>query len=236
MGTYNGGMKILVVEDEWRIAQAMKKGLEQERYVVDTAGTGTEGLDLAMTDDYDLILLDLMLPEMDGLQVCREIRAKANHTPILMLTAKDQIGDKVQGLNTGADDYLTKPFAFKELVARVRALARRPREAVAPVLTAQDLVLDPSRYRVERAGQSIQLSNKEFAILEFLMRRPNTIVSKQQILDNIWHLEDDVLPNIVEVYVGNLRNKIDRPFPTLPPLITTVRGFGYRLENKQPNR
>jgi two-component system copper resistance phosphate regulon response regulator CusR len=222
-------MRVLIVEDEHRIANTLKKGLEQERFAIDTAFTGVEGYDLASSEEYDLIILDLMLPEMDGLTICRELRAHKIHTPILMLTAKGQIEDKVEGLNAGADDYLTKPFSFEELLARVRALTRRPSKLLESTLSVEDLKLDPKGYTVSRGGKSINVSSKEFSLLEYLMRHPRQILTKQQISAHVWDYEADILPNTVEVYIRNLRNKIDKPFKSKPALIQTVRGFGYRL-------
>jgi DNA-binding response OmpR family regulator len=222
-------MKLLVVEDEHRIANSIKKGLEQERYAVDVAYTGTDGYDLASSEDYDLIILDLMLPDMDGLQICRQLRQKQNHTPILILTAKSQVQDKVIGLDTGADDYLSKPFSFEELLARIRALARRPKNLLDVVLTLEDLELDTVNYQTKRAGRSIMLSSKEFALIEYLLRHAHRILSKEQIIAHIWDYDADILPNTVEVYIRNLRRKIDLPFKGKPELIHTVRGFGYRI-------
>lgn len=223
-------MRILVVEDEHRIAQAIKKGLEQERFAVDVAYTGTEGNDLALTEDYDAIILDLLLPEIDGLTICRNLRRNQIHTPILILTAKGQIDDKVQGLDSGADDYLTKPFSFEELLARVRALVRRPKEVVNTLLKAGDLVLDAKNFKVERKGREISLSSKEFSILEFLLRNKGKILSKENIIAHIWDYEADVLPNTVEVFIRNIRNKIDIPFGAKNQIIKTIRGFGYKIE------
>lgn len=223
-------MRILVVEDEHRIATSIKKGLEQERYAVDVAYTGTEGYDLASTEEYDVILLDLLLPGMDGLAVCRQLRAKDIHTPVLMLTAKGQIEDKVTGLDTGADDYLTKPFSFEELLARLRALSRRPKSALGNTLNVDDLTLDPQTYQVARAGKTINLSSKEFSLLEYLMRHPNQVLTKDQIIAHVWDYDADILPNTVEVYIKNLRSKIDTPFfKKGHALIHTVRGFGYKI-------
>ena len=222
-------MIILVVEDEHRIANTIKKGLELERFAVDVAYTGTEGWELAITEEYDLLILDLMLPGKDGLAICRELRNQQNHTPILMLTATGQLEDKVTGLDAGADDYLTKPFAFDELLARIRALTRRPHQLKATVLTIDDLSLDPTEYLVKRDGELIKLSHKEFALLEYLMRHPRRILSKQQIIDHVWDYESEILSNTVEVYIRNLRTKIDAPFSDRPPLLNTVRGFGYRI-------
>jgi len=222
-------MRILVVEDEHRIAQTIKKGLEQERYTVDIAFTGTEGFDLASTEEYDLIILDLMLPGMDGLSICTNLRKQRNHTPILMLTAKGQIGDKVTGLNAGADDYLPKPFAFEELLARIKAIVRRPKNIVASTLSVDGLTLDQQTFVVTRSGTMIQLSNKEYSLLEYLMRNAETIITKEQIISHVWDYESDILPNTVEVTIRNLRNKINKPFPGTTPLIRTVRGFGYQI-------
>jgi len=222
-------MRILVVEDEHKIANAIKKGLEQESFAVDVAYEGTTGYDLASTEDYDLIVLDLLLPGIDGMEICRKLRADKIHTPILILTAKGQLEDKVNGLNAGADDYLVKPFAFEEFLARVRALMRRPQETVQTVLTCQDLSLNPQTYEVKRGETVIPLSSKEFSLLEYLLRHPGRIFTKDQIIGHVWNYDADILPNTVEVYIGYLRNKIDRPFPKKPALIHTVRGFGYKI-------
>lgn len=220
-------MKILVVEDDHRIAVSIKKGLEQEHYVVDVAYTGTDGYDLATGENYDLILLDLMLPEIDGLEICRRLRSQQNHTPVLILTARDRLDDKVKGLDIGADDYLTKPFAFEELLARIRALTRRPHHLNQAIIKVGDLSLNTDTYEVKRGNKSITLSGKEYALLEVLMRHPHQILTKDQILNHVWDYESDVLPNTVEVYIRNLRRKIDEPFSN--PLIHTVRGFGYKI-------
>jgi len=222
-------MRILVVEDEHRIAESIKKGLEQEHYAVDVAYDGLDGFDLASTEEYDLILLDLMLPGKDGLTICRELRQKSINTPILILTAKGQTEDKVTGLDTGADDYLTKPFSFDELLARVRALCRRPTNSLSTVLTIDGLSLDTTNYTVTRDGQEIKLSGKEFSLLEFFLRHPRQILRKERIIGHVWDYDSDILPNTVEVYIKNLRHKIDTPFTKKKPLFTTVRGFGYKL-------
>jgi DNA-binding response OmpR family regulator len=224
-------MRILVVEDEHRIGTSIKKGLELEKYAVDLAFDGRDGYDFAATEEYDCIVLDLMLPGMDGLSVCKKLREKGIHTPILILTAKSQIENKVEGLDSGADDYLTKPFSFEELLARVRALIRRPNGVQNTTLKAEDLELDTVGYGVVRAGRSIQLSSKEYSLLEYLMRHAGNIVSKDQIVSHVWNYDDDVLPNTVEVYIRKLRQKIDIPFSNKRPLITTIRGFGYKIEN-----
>lgn len=223
-------MRILVVEDEHKIANSIKRGLEQESYAVDVAYDGEQGFDLAATEDYDVIVLDLMLPKVDGMEICKKLRKEENiHTPILMLTAKGQLDDKVKGLNAGADDYLVKPFAFAELLARIRALTRRPKSILSPVLTAEDLSLNTLTFEVKRAGKQIRLSKKEFALLEYLLRHKDKTLAKEQIINHVWNYDADVLPNTVEVYIGYLRNKIDKPFLNKPPLIQTVRGFGYKI-------
>lgn len=222
-------MRILVVEDEHRIANSIKKGLEQERYAVDVAYNGTDGFDLASTEDYDAIILDLLLPGMDGLEVCRKLRKEGKHTPILILTAKGQIQDKVTGLDSGADDYLTKPFSFEELLARVRALIRRPKNSLPIVLTVEDLQLNTQNFEVKRGKQKIELSNKEFSLLEYLMRHARQTLTKEQIISHVWDYDADILPNTVEVYIRNLRRKIDLPFKNRKALLHTVRGFGYKI-------
>ncbi len=222
-------MRILVVEDEHKIANSIRKGLEQEAYAVDVAYDGLEGFDLAASQDYDAIILDLMLPHIDGVEICWKLREKHIHTPILMLTARGQLHNKVEGLNAGADDYLVKPFAFVELLARIKALTRRPRGNLGAVLTVGDLNLNNLTYQVSRGNKDIQLSKKEFALLEYLLRHKGQILAKDQIINHVWDYDADVLPNTVEVYVGYLRNKIDKPFKDKPPLIHTVRGFGYKV-------
>jgi DNA-binding response OmpR family regulator len=218
-------MRILVVEDEHKIAASLKKGLEQESYAVDLAFTGMEGYDLAASENYDLIILNIMLPGISGIEICAKLRAENNHTPILMLTARGQTADKVQGLNSGADDYLTKPFAFEELLARIKALTRRPTKTTGSVYNVADLKLDTITYDVKRGSKKINLSSKEFSLLEYLMRNKNTVISKDQIIEHVWDYDSDILPNTVEVFVGYLRNKLGKP-----DLITTVRGFGYKIE------
>ncbi len=220
-------MRILVVEDEHKIASSLKKGLEQENLAVDLAFEGKDGLDLAETEDYDLIILDRMLPGMDGIEICKFLRAEKIHTPILMLTAKGEIDDRVEGLNAGADDYLVKPFAFEELLARIRSLTRRPKVLLSTTLTVNDLSFNTTSFEVKRAGKLIQLSSKEFALLEYLMRNAGKVVTKEQIISHVWDYDADVLPNNVEVYIGYLRAKIDKDFKK--PLIQTIRGFGYRI-------
>lgn len=222
-------MRILVVEDEHRIAHSLQKGLEQERFAVDVAYTGIDGYDLASSENYDLIILDIMVPGMDGIAICKELRKAKIHTPILLLTAKGQIQDKVMGLNSGADDYLTKPFSFEELLARVRALLRRKGTTVETVLTADDLTMNTSHFEVKRSGKIINLTSKEFSLLEFLLTKKNQIVTKEQLIQHVWNFDSDVLPNTVEVYIKKIRDKIDVLFPEKKQLIQTVRGFGYKL-------
>lgn len=226
-------MKLLIVEDEHKIANALRQGLVQEGYAVDLAYDGDQGLSSALAGEYDVIILDLMLPgSVDGLQICRELRNQSNHTPVLLLTAKDKTSDKVEGLDSGADDYLVKPFAFEELLARVRALLRRPQDSSDPILKIADLQLNPATFEVFRGKKQVLLSKREFALLEYLMRNPGRILSKQNIIDHVWDFDADVLPNTVEVYMGYLRQKIDKPFKS-KPLIHTSRGFGYRVGDSQ---
>lgn len=222
-------MKILIIEDEHLIATSLKKGLEQENYVIDIVFDGVEGFDLASSGDYDLILLDLMLPGLDGLTLCQKLRSGNNHTPILMLTAKSQLEDKIKGLNCGADDYLTKPFAFEELLARIRSLSRRPQKTNGSVLSIDDLTLDTINFNVKRGDKPIQLSSKEYSLLEFFLRHPNQVVTKDQIIQHVWSYESNILPNTIEVYIRNLRKKIDLPFKNKSQLIKTIRGFGYKI-------
>ncbi len=222
-------MRILIVEDEHKIATALKRGLSQEGFSADTAFNGTEGYDLASTEDYDLIVLDVMLPGMNGIDISKKLRDEDIHIPILMLTAKGQLDDKINGLNSGADDYLTKPFAFEELLARIRALLRRPQMTMQNELTCGDLTLDTINFKVARSGKEINLSKKEFSLLEFLMRNKNKTMSKDQIISHVWDYDSNILPNTVEQYIGYLRDKIDKKFKSSKPLIKTIRGFGYRI-------
>lgn len=224
-------MKILIVEDEEKIAKSLKKGLEQENYVVDVAFDGEDGYDLASSESYDLIILDLMLPKMDGLTICKKLRDEDKvSSPILMLTARSSVDDRVKGLNLGADDYLPKPFSFEELLARVRALGRRPKKVVSDnIIKVGDLTLNIQTFEVKRANKLIKLSRKEFTLLEYLMENKGKIVSKDTLMENVWEYESDILPNTVEVYIGYLRKKIDGPFKNKSTMIHTVRGFGYKL-------
>ena len=222
-------MRILVVEDERTVASALRRGLQAEGYDVDVADNGVDGLWMALEGSYDLVVLDIMLPGKNGYQVCRELRAASVWVPVLMLTAKDGEYDEAEGLDTGADDYLTKPFSFVVLTARVRALLRRGRPAEDP-LQAGDLRLDPSGHRCWRGEQPIGLTARELAVLAYLLRRADSVVTKGEIIDNVWDPGFDGDPNIVEVYIGRLRKKIDEPFGARS--ITTVRGVGYRLESQ----
>ena len=225
-------MRILVVEDEHKIANAIKQGLERQSYAVDVAYDGDSGIAMATTEPYELIILDRMIPgAVDGMGILKQLRKAGNHVPILLLTAKDKVLDRAEGLNNGADDYLVKPFAFVELIARVRALLRRPTQSLSNKLVYDDLELDPSAAIATRNDTNIELTLKEFALLEYFMRNPDRIMTKESLIGQVWDYDADVLPNTVEVYVGYLRNKIDRPFEG-KPLIHTKRGFGYYFGNK----
>jgi DNA-binding response OmpR family regulator len=220
-------MRILLVEDDRKASRVLKKGLEEEGFVVDAALSGDEGDCLACTNDYDLIILDWLLPGKEGIQICRDLRGQGLSVPILMLTAKDAVGDRIAGLDTGADDYLTKPFAFGELLARIRALLRRARTVRPAPLRVEDLSLDPVSHRVARGGVPVDLTAREYAILEFLMRHAGEVVTRTQLGEHVWEREHDTLTNLVDVHVSHLRKKIDREASA--PLIHTVRGRGYRL-------
>lgn len=223
-------MRILIIEDELKIAHALKRGLEQETYAVDTVNDGREGMSRALAGNFDLMILDRMLPGIgDGLEICRAVRAHGLKQPVLLLTARDATKDRVDGLNSGADDYLVKPFSFEELLARIRALLRRPEQSVTTTLRVGDLTLKPDTFEVKRDGQLIMLSRKEFALLEYLMRNKGRILSKDQIIAHVWNFDADILPNTVEVFIGSLRQKIDKPFKG-KKLIRTARGFGYSLD------
>jgi len=218
-----------VVEDEHRIANSVKKGLEQEGCVVDVAYDGETGFDLASTGDYEVIVLDLMLPKMNGIEICEKLREEEKvQTPVLMLTARGELEDKVKGFKAGADDYLVKPFAFVELLARVRALSKRPKNSLGEVLKVGELSLDRGKFEAKRGERKIELSKKEFGLLEYLMRNVGKVMSKDQIINQVWSYEADVLPNTVEVYMGYLRKKIDKKEEK--PLLKTKRGFGYKIE------
>lgn len=225
-------MRVLLVEDEHRIAAYVKRGLEEQGYAVDVAHTGREALDWAAVVDFDLIVLDVLLPEVNGLTVCRELRSRSVRTPILMLTARDSVDDRVAGLDAGADDYLVKPFAVKELLARLRALARRAGDVPkSSVLQVADLTLDTRTHRVARGGKPIALSAKEFAVLECLMRESNCVLSRIHIAEHVWNYETYNDSNVVDVYIRNLRRKLDDAYEL--KLIRTVRGAGYSIAADQ---
>jgi DNA-binding response OmpR family regulator len=220
---------ILVVEDEKRLANLVRRALEEESHVVDVTYDGAEALEMAQSTNYDLMVLDLMLPHMDGIEVCRRLRAQGNDVRILMLTARDAVEDRVLGLEAGADDYLVKPFSFAELLARVKALARRKIEPQTETeLQSADLVLDLARREARRDGKTIELTAKEFQLLEYLMRNAGHVLTRTQILDHVWGYNFDSFSNVVDIYVHYLRNKVDRDFDE--PLIRTVRGVGYSLK------
>ncbi len=221
-------MRVLLVEDEERIAGFIRKGLTEELYTVDVARDGGEALDFAASADYDLYILDVRLPVRDGFAVCRELRLRGDQTPVLMLTARDTVDDRVQGLDAGADDYLVKPFAFKELLARLRALARRPPHVTSSTLTIANLTLDTQRHEARRDTQLIELSAREYRLLEFLMRHRGQVLTRTQIAEQVWGLDFDAQSNVVDVYIRYLRRKIDDDFE--PQVIQTVRGVGYKLE------
>jgi DNA-binding response OmpR family regulator len=220
-------MRVLVIEDDRKAAKLLAKGLQEEGFVVDVAGSGEDGEDKAFMDEYDVIVLDWLLPGKDGLAVCRSLRAGGSATPILMLTARDSIVDRVRGLGTGADDYLTKPFAFAELLARIRALLRRSRVAQPAVLRVADLTLDPAARRVIRGSASVTLTPKEYAILEVLIRAAGDVVSRTRLAERVWDEASEVLDNLLDAHVSHLRKKIDQGAAV--PLVHTIRGVGYRL-------
>jgi DNA-binding response OmpR family regulator len=221
-------MRILVVEDNHRLNSSQASSLAHEGYSIDSAYDGQEGQDLAEMTSYDLIILDIMLPKKDGLEVCRDLRRRRIHTPILLLTARDTVDDRVQGLDCGADDYLVKPFAVRELLARLRALLRRQQPSKQGRLEMGNLVIDPVTHTVERGGQPLDLTPKEFALLEYLMYHPNQVVTREMIEQHIWNYDFECESNVIDVYVRRLRRKIDDPFRV--KLLTTVRGVGYRLQ------
>jgi two-component system, OmpR family, response regulator len=220
-------MRLLLIEDDKKAARVLKQGLEEEGFVVDVAASGDAGEELAAINHYDLILLDWLLPGRPGIEVCRDLRAQEVSTPILMLTARDALADRIAGLDTGADDYLTKPFAFAELLARIRALLRRSQVTREPVLRVADLTLDPVSHRVTRSGMLVSLTAKEYAILMYLMRHAGRVVTRTQLGEHVWEAEFDNLTNLVDVHVSHLRKKIDQEWGGT--LIHTVRGRGYCL-------
>lgn len=222
-------MRILVVEDEPKIAAAIKRGLEQEGFSADVVENGDDGLSYGASSEYDVIILDWMLPgNLDGKSVCERLRSDGVKTPILMLTARDSVGAKVAGLNSGADDYLPKPFSFDELIARIRALLRRPATLKSTRLSAGKLTMEPATKTITYNNSPLSLTAKEFSLLEYLLHNTDRVVSKDELITHVWSDDDDILPNTVEVYIGYLRNKIDRRFKT--DLIKTIRGFGYKVE------
>ncbi len=224
----NASMRILVVEDEKKVAAFIRRGLEEEGYAVDIASDGEEGLALALDGVHDLIILDIGLPKMDGLRVLQELRKKKSAPPVLLLTVRAAIEDKVLGLDSGADDYLAKPFAFQELLARIRALLRRSAEGAPAVLHFADLTLDPAKHAVFRGGQRIELTSKEFALLHLFLRNPGRVLTRTMILEDIWDYNFDPGTNVVDVYINYLRKKIDATGK--PSLIQTIRGVGYMLK------
>jgi heavy metal response regulator len=221
-------MRLLVVEDEKKVANFLKKGLEEEYYAVDVAYDGEQALYMIELNDYDLVLLDIMLPRIDGMNVLRRIRENSNFVPILMVTAKDSVDNIVEGLDAGCDDYLTKPFAFSELLARIRALLRRDKEAKTPLLEVGDLRLSPLTHEVTRCDRNIDLTAKEYALLEYFMRNPNRVLTRTMISEHVWDYHFDSDTNVVDVYVNFLRKKIDRDFDI--KLIHTIRGVGYMIK------
>lgn len=224
-------MHLLVIEDEAKVASFIRRGLEAEHYSVDIASDGEAGLIQVFDQDYDLIILDVMLPKRDGLSVLQELRRHKLRVPVLMLTARDTVADKVEGLDHGADDYLTKPFAFEELLARIRALLRRGSQTQAAVLTLADLRLDPVSREITRAGKRIELTAKEFALLEFFLHQPGRVLSRVVIAQHVWGVDFDTFTNVIDVYVNYVRKKIDADFS--PKLIHTVRGVGYVLKEAE---
>jgi heavy metal response regulator len=225
-------MRILVIEDEKKVASFIKKGLEEEHYAVDTAYDGESGLYMADVNEYDLIVLDLMIPKIDGLEVLKRIRSNKNNVPILVLTAKDTVEDIVKGLDSGCDDYLTKPFNFTVFLARIRALLRREKIEKEPLLKVADLTLSPVTHKVTREGKEIELTSKEYALLEYFMRNPDRVLTRTMISEHVWDYHFDSLTNVIDVYVNYLRRKIDKDFEL--KLIHTIRGVGYTLSADRP--
>ena len=221
-------MRVLIIEDEHKIANALKRVFQQEHYAVDVCYDGEEGLAMGANQPYDIMIIDLGLPKKDGLQVIKELRQQSVHTPVIVLTAKGSTSEKVAGLDAGADDYILKPFAMDEVLARVRALLRRPADQQTTVLEAEDLTLNTTTYEVKRGGKVIPLTSKEFSLLEYLLRNKGRPLSKDEIIGHVWDYDADVLPNTVEVYIRYLRQKIDDPFDK--PIIHTARGFGYSVK------
>ena len=221
-------MRVLIIEDEHKIANALKRVFQQEHYAVDVCYDGEEGLAMGTNQPYDIMIIDLGLPKKDGLEVIKELRQQSVHTPVIVLTAKGSTSEKVAGLDAGADDYILKPFAMDEVLARVRALLRRPADQQTTVLEAEDLTLNTTTYEVKRGGKVIPLTSKEFSLLEYLLRNKGRPLSKDEIIGHVWDYDADVLPNTVEVYIRYLRQKIDDPFDK--PIIHTAHGFGYSVK------
>jgi two-component system OmpR family response regulator len=228
--TYDGGVRVLVVEDETKMASLLQRALERESYAVDLAGNGVDAIWLATENDYDAIVLDVMIPAPDGFEVCRTLRERERWAPVILLTARDAVADRVTGLDAGADDYLSKPFSFAELSARLRALTRRVALDRPTVLAVDGLRLDPASHRVTRDGVPVELSPKEFALLETFMRSPGQVLTRTELLEHVWDFAYDGTSNVIDVYVRYLRAKIDRPFDR--DSIETVRGVGYRLRDE----
>ena len=224
-------MRILIAEDDRKVAGFLKKGLKEEQYAVDVCYDGEEALFQAQVNQYDLVILDVMLPKKNGFSVCKEIRKEGNLTPILMLTARDQLEDKVKGLQEGADDYLTKPFAFEELLARIQALLRRTQDYKTKTLKVGDLELDPVARKITREGKPITLTGKEYALLEYLMRNKSRVITQSMIIDHVWDMNYDGLSNVVNVYINHLREKIDKGFSQ--KYIHTIRGVGYKIDENE---
>jgi len=221
-------MKILVIEDEKKVAHFLQKGLKEEQYVVDVAYDGLDGQHLATTNDYDLILLDIMLPGKDGIEILKTLRRQQINIPVIMLTAKEMVEDKLEGFNAGCDDYISKPFSFEELLVRIRAVLRRGSGVLSNVLTFADLTLDLISHKVIRDGREIELTAKEYTLLEYLVRNPNRVLTRTMIAEHVWDYNYDSFTNVIDVYINYLRNKVDRGFGT--KLIHTVRGVGYVLK------
>jgi len=224
-------MRILIVEDDKKVGAFLQKGLREEHYAVDVCRNGADALYIAQVNTYDVIILDVMLPGKDGFTVCREMRQNSIPTPIIMLTAKDSIEDKVIGLSEGADDYLTKPFSFEELLARIRALLRRSQDYKTKILKAGDLEMDPLRHLVTRSGKKINLTGKEYALLEYLLRNKGRVVTQSMIIEHVWDMNYEGISNVVNVYVNHLREKIDKNAKV--KLIHTIRGHGYKIDENQ---
>lgn len=225
-------MRILVAEDDKKVAAFLKKGLREENYAVDVSHDGEDALFQSQIHEYDLIILDVMLPKKNGLTVCRDIRGEGKFTPILMLTARDQLEDKIKGLREGADDYLTKPFAFEELLARIKALLRRTQDYKTRTLTVGELEMDPDARKVTRNGKPISLTGKEYALLEYLLRNKTRIVTQAMIIQHVWDMDFEGISNVVNVYINHLREKIDKGFEKR--YIHTVRGHGYKIDEEEP--